>query len=133
MKIIVCIDEKNGLTFGGKRQSRDSVLIDDIISLTSGKLLISPFSSTLFSGKGARIASSPLSCADEDEYVFVEDEDCAKYFDVADEVILYRWNRLYPSDLRLSALPDECGLSLSERVDFVGTSHKKITRERYVK
>ena len=31
MTIIVCLDDKNGLSFNNRRQSRDKILIEDII------------------------------------------------------------------------------------------------------
>ena len=35
MRIIVCVDEKGGMSFGGRRQSRDRVVKDRILELTA--------------------------------------------------------------------------------------------------
>ena len=40
MTLIVCIDDKKGMMFGNKRQSRDGVLTEQIIALTEGKRLV---------------------------------------------------------------------------------------------
>ena len=53
--------------------------------------------------------------------------------DHAEELLLYRWNRLYPADLTLNGTPVQWGYRLQDATDFAGTSHEKITRERYVK
>ena len=47
-------------------------------------------------------------------------------------LIVYRWNRLYPSDVQfpLEYLSGKCKLESS--FDFAGNSHERITREVYV-
>ena len=44
-------------------------------------------------------------------------------------VILYRWNRTYPADLRLTLSLE--GWSLERREIFAGSSHEKIIKEVY--
>ena len=52
MKIILCIDERRGMMFNQRRQSRDRVLIDDMLAYIGDETLcISPYSSSLFEGK----------------------------------------------------------------------------------
>ena len=36
MKMIVCLDDRNGVSFNNRRQSRDRVVIQDILTLTRG-------------------------------------------------------------------------------------------------
>ena len=36
MKIIVCLDDNSGMMFNRRRQSRDRVVIDDIIACAQG-------------------------------------------------------------------------------------------------
>ena len=51
MKMIFCIDDKNGMMFFGKRQSQDSVLREWIINYAKGsKLWMSPYSAKQFDG-----------------------------------------------------------------------------------
>lgn len=46
---IVCLDQEDGLLFNGRRQSRDRVVTEKILSLTAGKTLwVSAYSSRLF-------------------------------------------------------------------------------------
>ena len=50
MKLIVCVDKKNGVMFFGKRQSQDSVLREWIITHTAdSKLWMSNYSAEQFS------------------------------------------------------------------------------------
>ena len=49
--------------------------------------------------------------------------------DRLEQVILYRWNRDYPADVRFTL--DLSGFRLRQRVDFAGSSHEKITEEIY--
>lgn len=136
MKIAVCIDEKNGMCFGGRRQSRDSLLLADLSRHTgAGRLLASPFSDKMLSD-----AKIPHFCSDgfldiatENDVCFVENlpvSDCIKD---CTEFIVYKWNRHYPSDMKLDILPENAGFSLKESYDFEGSSHEKITKEIYVK
>ena len=48
-----------------------------------------------------------------------------------EEIIVYKWNRLYPADTYFNI--DFENWNLTETVDFEGSSHEKITRERYVR
>jgi len=49
--------------------------------------------------------------------------------DRVEAVILYRWNRTYPADLRFDWTPSD--FYLESAVEFPGNSHEKITREIY--
>ena len=52
MKLIVCLDERKGMMFNNRRQSRDRVLIDNMIKMVGDdKLYIAPYSESLFENK----------------------------------------------------------------------------------
>lgn len=132
MKFIYCIDDRNGLTFFGKRQSRDSELIKRVISLANGKKVwINSFSKKLFEGYDVCCDENFLAMAGEGEYCFIEnvDADLSK----AEGVVLYRWNRHYPSDRKLNVDFLQLKFSLQSVEEFVGKSHEKITQEIYGK
>ncbi len=128
MKLIVCVDDKNGMLFNKRRQSRDKILIENVLEVCKGETLyINEYSATLFP------ENSVVICEDfetlENGYIFAEnfmvDED------KINEIIIYKWNRVYPADTYFNISLD--GWSLAETVDFVGSSHEKITREIYVR
>lgn len=130
MTLIVCLDDKNGMMFGTKRQSRDSVLTERILKITEGKkLILSPYSASLFEGKQELItADDPAAIASDEDFLFVENTALPQAG--FDTLLIYRWNRRYPST-RFFTLSTE-GFELAERVDFTGSSHDCITEERWV-
>ena len=65
----------------------------------------------------------------EDDFCFVENQPLLPYEAQIQEVICYRWNRRYPSDVKLD-LPLE-GWNVMEETEFAGKSHERITRTVY--
>lgn len=132
MKLIVCIDDKNGMLFMKKRQSRDRLLIEDVGKLMEGEtLLIEPYSELLFkeSGISYQLSDSPLEAAKSGGICFIERFSVKPYTDAIDTVILYRWNRHYPGDFFFDL--DLTQFSLESTYEFAGSSHDKITRMIY--
>ena len=128
MKVIVCIDDKNGMLFNNRRQSRDKILIENMLELCKGEqLYTNEYSSVLFPEKSVVVCESFENT--ENGYIFTEnfitDEDKIQ------EIIVYKWNRVYPADTYFSI--DLKIWNLVETIDFEGSSHEKITRERYVR
>lgn len=126
MKLIVCLDDNKGMMFNKRRQSRDRVLIENVIELCKGeKLYTNEYSVALFPENAVEVFESIEDI--ENAYCFAENftvnEECV------DEIIVYKWNRLYPADTYFNI--DFGGWSLIETVDFEGSSHEKITREIY--
>ena len=136
MKIFVCVEDNGGMMFGGRRVSRDRVLINDVIrDCRNRRLRIHPYSVLLFKDADVAptVSESFLDDAARGDCCFVENASLAPYADRIDELVIYRWNRRYPSDKKLDVTPAMLGLKLSETVEFVGSSHEKITKETYVK
>lgn len=135
MTVAVCIDNNGGMLFNNRRQSRDSAVIADLIKSGGGRIFCDTYSLPLFSGYAPRVTACEnfLSAAEENDICFVENRPQSEW-ESAQKIIVYHWNRLYPSDLRLFPLPENnARLRLSEREEFKGTSHEKITKEVYEK
>ena len=135
MKIIVCLDDNGGMTFNNRRQSRDRVLIDDVIATVGDTVLyIDEYSMPLFEGKGANIVVSADMPRDAGmgEYCFVENKPISDFFDIQ-ELVIYRWNRIYPRDLTFDLDLEKNGFSLVSSCEFAGYSHEKITKEIFRK
>ena len=132
MKVIVCIDDNNGLMFNNRRQSRDALLVQDIMGHLAGStLFVSEYSGTLFESYRSVIVNDLLlEIAEEDDFCFIEDKDVSEHWDDVSELIVYRWNRTYPADTYFS-FPS--GIKLIHTSEFVGISHEKITKEVYFK
>ena len=135
MKVVVCLDDRLGMTFGGRRQSRDRVLIADLCrDVSKGeRLLASEYSSILFDGMEVRpiYCEDFLNIAEKGDVCFVEDRALAPFIDRIDSLVIYRWNRHYPSDMTFDIDPDREGFELVKICEFAGSSHEKITKEIY--
>ena len=133
MKLIVCLDERKGMMFNNRRQSRDRVLIDNMIEMIGDdKLYIAPYSESLFENKEIKlkVKKNPLKAADEN-WCFIENLPVAEYKDEIETVIIYHWNRHYPGDFFFDLELDSYTLESSE--ELVGSSHEKITKEIWKK
>lgn len=135
MIIIACVDEKNGLMFNRRRQSRDSVVCRDILEECSGKkLYMSAYSGILFAeAKGTEIVVSDdiMNQAGEEDACFIEDTPIDGFKERAHKVILYKWNRRYPADRYFTLDLSGGAWELRQTADFKGSSHEKITKEVY--
>lgn len=133
MKIFVCIDDGGGTLFGGKRQSRDRLLIEDVRrTATGGRLIIHPFSESLFKKEGGYLlADEPFAVAKAEDYCFVEHLSLSPVKDEIDTLYIYKWNRRYPASTYLDVTPTACGMRLVSTKELVGSSHEKITKETY--
>lgn len=134
MNIIVCVDDHSGMLFFGRRQSMDSLLRREAAALAAGEpLWMNGYSAKQFADDGVPLCVDEnfLENAPEDAWCFVENRDITPFVHKIGKIALYRWNRLYPSDMKfpqqLFAGKWEC---LSKR-DFPGSSHECITEEVY--
>lgn len=126
MKLIVCLDDNNGMMFNKRRQSRDRVLIENVLEICKGeKLYINEYSASLFPENTVEILENPENVGN--DYCFAENFTVNEEY--VDEIIVYKWNRVYPADTHFNI--DLEKWALIESVDFEGSSHEKITREIY--
>ena len=129
MTLYICLDDRNGLQFNKRRQSRDAAVLEDIRSCLSGDLVIEPFSEKLI--REAEISYVLLPERGED--FFAENVPSEEILAETGKIVIYRWNRHYPSDIRWEPDLTALGFLLKETTEFPGTSHEKITREVYEK
>ena len=131
MHLILCIDERDGLSFCGKRQSRDRAVNEHILQMADGqKVWMSPYSAPFFEGNAVCADAHFLEKAGVGEYCFLEVDPLPENNENLESVILYHWNRTYPSTVKFprSLLS---GMNLVQREEFSGSSHETITMERY--
>lgn len=134
MIVILCLDDKNGMMFNNRRQSKDKVVIQDILKLVDGKkLFINSYSESLFQDLESNliIDDNFLNNATKEDYCFVEDNNLKDFSEKIEKIIVYKWNRIYPSDLKLE-IPIQ-NWNLIDSFELSGNSHDKITREVYLK
>ena len=135
MTIIVCVDDNNGMLFHNRRQSRDSVLYKHIIEMTKGKkLFMNDYSAKLFSDEQKEhivVQNNFLVFSSENDYCFVENTELSNYQNNIQEIVLYRWNRVYPADTYFQFPLDKNKWKLQKTTDIKGNSHDVITEEVY--
>lgn len=135
MVVIVCLDEQNGMLFNDRRLSRDSVLIEDAIRYAAGSVIwVDSYSAELFSAvpDAVNVCDTPLRMVPDDGICFVEKGNLTAEKDRIHSVVIYRWNRRYPSDVKFPIEFFEHRWMLQSSFDFSGTSHDRLTREIYV-
>lgn len=127
MIVAICVDDRMGLMFQGRRLSKDALLRQKLLELSGGRLRMSPYSAKQFE-EHVYAGSDYLSGAEENDWCFVENGDYQAVSDRIQKIVLFKWNRSYPSDLCFT-FPGEWRLIHAE--DFPGKSHERITMEVY--
>ena len=128
MKLIVCLDDNKGMMFNNRRQSRDKILIENVLEICKGeKLYTNEYSSKLFPENVVEVIKNISEI--QNGYCFAENFTVNE--DSLEEIIVYKWNRVYPADVHFNISLENW--NLTETVDFEGSSHDKITREIYVR
>ena len=130
--LVACVDERMGLMFNARRQSKDRVQRERLLALLSGaRLFMSEYSGKLFGEcEGVVAHRAFLRRVRSGEALFVEDilPDSLKGIS---RVILYKWNEHYPSDASFPFDLEKEGFRLASAADFEGSSHERITEEIY--
>lgn len=128
MTIYLCLDDRNGMLFNKRRQSRDAAVLEDIRASIPDVLTIDPFSEKLI-----REAGIPYALAEADlppeAHFFLEARPASEVISLASALVIYRWNRYYPADVRFDG--DLTGFTLQSTTQFPGKSHETITKEVY--
>ena len=128
MIAIVCLDKKNGMYFNERRQSSDRYVVRDILNtVKERKLYITPYSEDLFEGCKYYLSDDYFSEALEDDYCFIENVVLNEY--KTKKIIVYRWDKVYPSDYRLNLSE----WKIMDSFEFEGYSHEIIVKEVYEK
>ena len=136
MTLVVCIDNDRGMTFFGRRQSTDRAVCERIAAeAADARLLMNVYSASRFRdvGKEITVCADPASEAKDDDVCFIEDADPSVLYGKIDKLIIYRWNKKYPRDRRLTVVPYDEGMRLESIADFRGSSHDRITEEIWVR
>ena len=130
MTVIFFLDDKKGMLFNNRRLSRDEEVLNDIRTYLQGELYITGFSEKYLAASGLPYKVIPaLDNFNNDNYYLIENVSVKEHIDKIDRIIIYWWNRTYPSDMRLDFEPADYGFKSKSIYEFAGKSHEKITRE----
>ena len=107
------------------------MVFEDIKTYLSGTLKINSFSEKLVAASGVNyeIFNNFVTNPDSESFYYIENISVKENLDKINRIIVYWWNRKYPSDTKLDFDPLECGYKSISVYEFVGKSHEKITRE----
>lgn len=105
--IVICVmDNHGGMLFNHRRQSQDRILRAWILQRTKGKKLwMNAYSYEQFAAESAPhivVSQQFLHEAAAGDYCFVETCRLKAVESRIEAVIVYRWNRSYPTDFRLA-------------------------------
>ena len=133
MKLIVCLDDGDGMLFNRRRQSKDSALRQHMLEMCADSALwMNGYSAAQFSPEATIITAEDfLDKAGPNDYCFLENKDISAYVDRVEQVIIYRWNRAYPRDTTFPTKLFSHKWKLISREEFSGNSHEQITQEVY--
>lgn len=134
MKLIVCLDDDNGMAFHDRRQSMDCALRDRIVELVGeNSFRMNGYSEKQFDTKphNTFVSYDYLRIANANDHCFAETDDLTPYIDKVDELVIFRWNRKYPADLYFPAQMLAESFQKISTSEFAGNSHEKITQEVY--
>lgn len=134
MRLIVCLDDNNGMLFNHRRQSSDRAVRQRMAALSGGApLWMNSYTANQFSEESANIMVDEafLAKTPDQAYCFAETEQIREFADKVSQLIIYRWNRIYPSDVKLPELLRNKNWKFVRRSEFPGYSHEKITEEIY--
>lgn len=128
MTIYVCLDDRNGMLFNNRRQSRDRAVLEDIRASVPDVLTVDEFSEKFIAA-----ADIPFAVGEPEPgtHFFLENRKASELLPAAEKVVVYRWNRAYPGDFRFDG--DFSGFTLQSTEEFPGKSHERITKEVYVR
>ena len=118
--------------FNHRRQSRDIKLCERVIALATGKLFMSEYSAKIFpQSEKIVVCEDFLEKAGTNDYCFTEEPPAT--LENVNQIIIYRWNRLYPADRQFGFDLDALGYTLVSAEDFIGNSHPTITEQIFKK
>lgn len=135
MIAIICLDEQNGMAFNHRRQSKDQEVMKDMLEESKDKLLyMNAYSYGMFKEMRAshiKVSENFLEEAGSSDFCFIEREGLLPYLLNIEKIVVYKWNRRYPTDIYLDIHLDEW--KKIETKDFAGYSHERITKEIYIR
>ena len=133
MKIIICLDDNNGMLFNGRRQSMDRKLRERICQISRGNTLwMNAFTAQQFDMLEDHVVVNEkfLELAQENDFCFIENLDISSCVARINTLIIYRWNRIYPNDVSFPVALFAHWKKV-EASEFAGSSHDCITEEVY--
>ena len=134
MILAICIDDTNGMMFNHRRVSSDKMVIQDILlNVDADIVAIAPYSLPLFKDFESNVVVAEDLLHSGNTFCFAESGDFLEIRDEVQKLIVYKWNRRYPSDCKFPMELFRTVMRLNSVEEFQGYSHECITKEVYVR
>ena len=137
MNIIVCLEDNNGMMFNKRRLSQDVEVRNDIYkNLGDKSLIMNNYSFKMFQKDNSDkniVVSEDIPADDDQNFQFIEDKKLCNFEDKIGQMIIYYWNRRYPSDLKFDIDITDGNWEVVSEEEFAGKSHEKITKKILVR
>lgn len=135
MKLIVCIDDNCGVLFNNRRLSSDKKVTERICEIVGDSpIYMTEYSAKLFADTKLSIkVVGDINSIKKDSYVFYEGGNIEKMLSKIDSLLVFRWNKKYPSDVKFPLNEVISLMKLINSKSFCGNSHPEIAEEVYVK
>lgn len=133
MTVIVCVGDGGSLLFNNRRVSSDRVVTEQILAQYSHReIRMRAYSAKLFADSERVQICEDLLAGDDEDVCFLEEALSADWLDRVSRVVVYHWNRAYPSDVKFPIEQLRSRGSMVSSMEFPGYSHDVITREEYL-
>lgn len=131
MIIITCLDDNDGMMFNHRRQSQDRGLRQYIADMTKDhKVYMNAYSAKLYEEiKDPVICEDFLQKVGKGETCIVENLALNTVVQEIEEIVVFRWNKIYPSDQMFDI--DLLEWNLVEEEEMEGSTHQ-ITKQIYM-
>ena len=127
----MAIDDVGGMMFNNRRQSQDRYLREYLLEkFANNRIWISEYTAKQFEQplpNNIVVDNELLDKAEQEDICFIEGLYLNNYEKKINQLILFKWNRIYPSDMKLDIDLNKWRLIESE--EFAGYSHEKVTKE----
>lgn len=137
MIVIAFVDDSGGMMFNHRRQSQDKIALQKIVDLTAGSTLwVSEYTASLFAELDAPHLQADIHFLDKampGEFCMVEEANVQPFSCFIEKIILFHWNRAYPSDKKFPLDIHSGKWRCVSQENFAGSSHEKITMEVFEK
>ncbi|MGN0194573.1 MAG: hypothetical protein ACI39G_05635 [Pseudoramibacter sp.] len=132
------LDMKNGMAFNRRRQTQDRAVIQRLLAQFPGKCFWGDEKTkALFDGfDAAHFKADPdflnkAAAGDVAVAEFVSSDQLKAVDRKIEQLVIYRWDKVYPADLVCTYPLAKAGWNLTKQTEFTGHSHDKITEEVY--
>ena len=133
MILICCVDERNGMSFEGRRCSQDRIMRDDLRQLVPA-LSMDAYAYSMFMKDDVdypyEVCEDLTTC---NYPCFIELVAPSHFEDKIEKMVLYQWHRHYPSTVTMDINLHDPKWECIETYCFEGSSHDKITRAIFQK